>query len=78
LRLNRRKPAERIIGLAPSSPRPRSRLFQASSSKSCRAIFNAVADGWSPLRWGLFVDPLHNYIGRTFTAEAVLATELGF
>ncbi|MBC8449326.1 MAG: hypothetical protein H8D78_16380 [Chloroflexi bacterium] len=29
----------------------------------------------SPLRWCLFVDPSHGYAGRTFTVEAVLATE---
>jgi hypothetical protein len=39
------------------------------------ATFDAVADGWSPLRWCLFVDPSHTYTGRTFTVEAVLATE---
>lgn len=37
--------------------------------------FDAVADGWSPLRWCLFVDPLHGYQGRAITVEAVLATE---
>jgi len=37
--------------------------------------FDAVADGWSPLRWCLFVDPLHGYAGRTVTVEAVLANE---
>jgi len=39
------------------------------------ATFDAVADGWSPLRWCLFVDPLHGYSGREITVEAVLATE---
>ena len=39
------------------------------------ATFDAVTDGWSPLRWCLFVDPLHAYSGRTVTVEAVLATE---
>lgn len=37
--------------------------------------FDAVSDGWSPLRWCLFVDPLHGYTGGTFTVEAVLANE---
>ncbi|MGD0093194.1 MAG: hypothetical protein ABSE73_25045, partial [Planctomycetota bacterium] len=37
--------------------------------------FDAVSDGWSPLRWCLFVDPSHGYSGHTFTVEAVLATE---
>ena len=39
------------------------------------ATFDAVADGWSPLRWCLFVDPLHGYSGRAITVEAVLANE---
>ncbi|MCX6030510.1 MAG: hypothetical protein NT169_14585 [Chloroflexi bacterium] len=39
------------------------------------ATFDAVADGWSPLRWCLFADPLHGYSGREVTIEAVLATE---
>ena len=37
--------------------------------------FDAVSDGWSPLRWCLFADPLHGYSGREFTVEAVLANE---
>ncbi len=39
------------------------------------AAFDAVRDGWSPLRWCLFVRPLHAYRGRPFQVEAVLATE---
>ncbi len=39
------------------------------------ATFDAVADGWSPVRWCLFVNPLHGYIGREITIEAVLANE---
>ena len=41
------------------------------------ATFDAVADGWSPLRWCLFVDPMHVYAGTrgAITVEAVLATE---
>jgi len=39
------------------------------------ATFDAVADGWSPLRWCMFVDPLHGYSGRTVTVEAALASE---
>ena len=41
------------------------------------ATFDAVADGWSPLRWCLFVDPMHGYAGPrgAITVEAVLATE---
>jgi len=38
-------------------------------------MFDAVRDGWSPLRWCLFVDPMHAYAGREVTIEAVLATE---
>ena len=40
-----------------------------------RGTYDAVADGWAPLRWCLFVDPLHGYSGREFTVEAVLASE---
>ena len=39
------------------------------------AMFDAVADGWSPLRWCLFASPTHAYAGRPFQVEAVLATE---
>jgi len=44
------------------------------------ATFEAVADGWAPLRWCLFVNagapsPLHAYAGRPLTLEAVLANE---
>lgn len=38
-------------------------------------MFDALCDGWSPLRWCLFVDPVHAYAGREVTVEAVLATE---
>jgi hypothetical protein len=37
--------------------------------------FDAVADGWSSLRWCLFATPQHGYAGREFTVEATLATE---
>jgi len=37
--------------------------------------FDAVCDGWSPLRWCLFADPMHAYAGREVTVEAVLASE---
>jgi hypothetical protein len=37
--------------------------------------FDAVRDGWAPLRWCLFVQPTHSYLGRPFTVEAVLANE---
>lgn len=36
---------------------------------------DAMQDGWWPLRWCLFVDKTHNYVGRPFGVEAVLATE---
>ena len=39
------------------------------------ATFDALRDGWSPLRWCLFVNPLHGYAGRDITIEAVLANE---
>lgn len=44
------------------------------------ATFDAVSDGWAPLRWCLFVDAgpaslLHAYAGRPVTLEAVLANE---
>lgn len=38
-------------------------------------IVDVLSDGWSPLRWCLFCDPLHGYAGRTFKIEAVLANE---
>ena len=34
-----------------------------------------LRDGWAPLRWCLFVDPLHGYAGRPVRVEAVLANE---
>ncbi|MFC3801132.1 glycoside hydrolase family 2 protein [Cohnella sp. GCM10012308] len=39
------------------------------------AMFDAVSDGFAPLRWCLFVDAMHGYCGREITVEAVLATE---
>jgi hypothetical protein len=38
-------------------------------------IIDALADGWAPLRWCLFVEPSHVYAGREFQVEAVLANE---
>ena len=38
-------------------------------------IVDALKDGWAPLRWCLFVRPLHGYIGERFHLEAVLANE---
>lgn len=38
-------------------------------------VVDAFEDGFAPLRWCLFVDPLHGYAGRTVTVEVVLANE---
>jgi len=38
-------------------------------------IIDALTDGWAPLRWCLFVTPMHVYIGKPFEFEAVLANE---
>jgi Glycosyl hydrolases family 2, TIM barrel domain/Glycosyl hydrolases family 2/Glycosyl hydrolases family 2, sugar binding domain len=38
-------------------------------------IVDALSDGWSPVRWCLFVDPMHGYVGRKIRVEAVLANE---
>jgi len=38
-------------------------------------IVEALEDGWSPLRWCLFVEPGHTYRGRPLRVEAVLANE---
>ena len=38
-------------------------------------IVDALSDGWSPVRWCLFVDPMHGYVGRKLKVEAVLANE---
>jgi len=38
-------------------------------------IVDALKDGWAPLRWCLFVSPMHGYVNRPFTVEAVLANE---
>ncbi|MFA6108588.1 MAG: sugar-binding domain-containing protein, partial [Candidatus Latescibacterota bacterium] len=39
------------------------------------AAFDALSDGWAPLRWCLFSRPLHQYLGRPLALEAVLANE---
>jgi hypothetical protein len=36
---------------------------------------DVLRDGWAPLRWCLFVNPLHGYARRPLRVEAVLATE---
>jgi hypothetical protein len=38
-------------------------------------VVDVINDGWAPLRWCLFVDPIHGYLGEKFTVEAVLANE---
>jgi len=38
-------------------------------------IADALLDGWAPLRWCLFIEPMHVYSGQTFTVDAVLANE---
>lgn len=37
--------------------------------------FDAMRDGWAPVRWCLFIEPTHTYAGRSFSVEAVLANE---
>ncbi len=36
---------------------------------------DAVKDGWAAVRWCLFVNPTHTYLGRPVKIEAVLANE---
>lgn len=38
-------------------------------------IVDVLQDGWAPLRWCLFVAPLHGYTGRPLKLEVVLANE---
>lgn len=38
-------------------------------------IADALQDGFAPLRWCLFVSPMHGYTGRPIKVEVVLATE---
>jgi Glycosyl hydrolases family 2, sugar binding domain/Glycosyl hydrolases family 2/Glycosyl hydrolases family 2, TIM barrel domain len=37
--------------------------------------FDAMCDGWAPLRWCLFAEPSHTYLENPVTLEAVLANE---
>jgi hypothetical protein len=39
------------------------------------ATFEALRDGWAPLRWCLFAKPMHAYAGQPVELEAVLANE---
>ncbi|MBM3238879.1 hypothetical protein FJZ31_21520 [Candidatus Poribacteria bacterium] len=36
---------------------------------------DAIRDGWEPLRWCIFVEPVNGYSGQPFKLEAVLANE---
>jgi hypothetical protein len=36
---------------------------------------DAVQDGWAPVRWCLFANPTHTYLGRPVKLEAILANE---
>ena len=38
-------------------------------------IMETLQDGWAPLRWCLFAEPMHVYAGRPIRLEAVLANE---
>jgi hypothetical protein len=38
-------------------------------------IAEVLEDGWSPVRWCLFVSPAHAYAGQPLAVEAVLANE---
>jgi hypothetical protein len=38
-------------------------------------VIDAVADGLAPLRWCMFVEPLHGYRGQSFELDVVLANE---
>ncbi len=38
-------------------------------------VMDAVQDGWAPVRWCLFANPTHTYLGRPVKLEAVLANE---
>ncbi len=37
--------------------------------------FDTLGDGWAPVRWCLFVEPMHGYAGTPIHVEAVLANE---
>ena len=37
--------------------------------------FDAMCDGWAPVRWCLFAEPAHTYVGKPMKIEAVLANE---
>ncbi len=38
-------------------------------------MMETIRNGWAPLRWCLFVEPVHGYKGKSFKLEAVLANE---
>jgi hypothetical protein len=37
--------------------------------------FDAMCDGWAPVRWCLFAEPSHTYVDKPIAVEAVLANE---
>ena len=38
-------------------------------------MMETIRDGWAPLRWCLFVEPVHGYKGQSFKIEVLLANE---
>ncbi len=38
-------------------------------------MMETIRNGWAPLRWCLFVEPVHGYKGKSFKLEAILANE---
>jgi hypothetical protein len=38
-------------------------------------MMEAIREGWEPLRWCVFAEPVHGYRGRPFRVEVVLANE---
>jgi hypothetical protein len=38
-------------------------------------MMDAIRDGWEPLRWCLFIEPVNGYSGQPFKLEAALANE---
>lgn len=39
------------------------------------SMLESIRDGFAPLRWCIFAEPVHGYKGQTFRLEAVLANE---
>jgi len=38
-------------------------------------MMETIRDGWAPLRWCLFAEPVHGYKGQSFKLEALIANE---